>query len=104
MEDVEVMDVVSQMEHDRFFLKRDYGDEGHGWTEVSKEEFISAESDAGFHSKLGPGHLATAGFSKVWGETPHLRCIEGRTVSTRFTNPDAFQDDPDFRIAWIGHK
>lgn len=31
--------------------------------EVTKEEYIAAELRNGFHSKFGPGHIATAGFS-----------------------------------------
>lgn len=30
--------------------------------EVTKEEYIKAERQAGFHSKLGPDHEATGGF------------------------------------------
>lgn len=45
---------------ERYFLKADYRTE---WDEVSKEQFIQAEQAAGFHSKFGLYHLATAGFS-----------------------------------------
>jgi hypothetical protein len=32
------------------------------WQEVTKEQFIEAELQAGFHSSHGPGTIATAGF------------------------------------------
>lgn len=45
---------------ERYYLKADYQTE---WDEVSKEQFINAEQAAGFHSKFGPSHPATGGFS-----------------------------------------
>ena len=33
------------------------------WKEVTKEQYMRAERAAGFRSKFGPGHIATAGFS-----------------------------------------
>ena len=50
------------MDGDRYIL----GVKGHPetFTEVSEEEFIRAESGAGFRSKFGPGRVATGGFSR----------------------------------------
>ena len=44
----------------RYFVKYDEEDD---WVEVSKERFIRAERQAGFHSKFGPDNVATGGFS-----------------------------------------
>ncbi len=33
------------------------------YTKVSKKEYIRAEGEAGFYSKFGGNHIATAGFS-----------------------------------------
>jgi len=44
----------------KYYLKGDWEEE---YTEVTKEQFIAAERNAGFHSKSGPDSLATAGFS-----------------------------------------
>ena len=43
----------------RFYLKADSE-----WTRVSKEAYLEAEQWAGFRSKFGRDHIATAGFSK----------------------------------------
>lgn len=45
---------------ERYLLKADHQTE---WDEVTKEQFITAEQAAGFHSRFGPKHLATGGFS-----------------------------------------
>ena len=44
----------------KYYLQTFYNKE---WKEVSKEEFMRAERIAGFHSKRGPGTVATGGFS-----------------------------------------
>ena len=43
----------------KYYLKADFMDE---YKEVSKQEFIQAEQNAGFRSKFGRNHLATGGF------------------------------------------
>jgi hypothetical protein len=44
---------------DRFWLKADHQP---NYVEVTKEEYVHAEKAAGFHSKFGPDHPATAAF------------------------------------------
>lgn len=43
----------------KYFLKADWED---NYKEVTKEQYIKAERDAGFHSKSGDG-IATASFT-----------------------------------------
>ncbi len=43
----------------KYYLKADHQKE---WDEVTKEQFINAELNAGFRSKFGSGHIATGGF------------------------------------------
>jgi hypothetical protein len=48
------------------------------WYEVTKEQFVAAERDAGFHNTLGqPNEPATAGFSGRYG-------IEGAVTTEPF--------------------
>jgi hypothetical protein len=44
----------------RYYLKADHQTE---WQEVSQEQFVTAESNAGFRPKPGCGPVATGGFS-----------------------------------------
>lgn len=55
---------------ERYYLRRDRGK----WYEVTQDEFIHAEREAGFIPKADCGPLATAGFG-VSG--PDL-CLDGR--------------------------
>jgi len=68
---------------DRYIL----GVKGHPetFTEVSEEEFIRAESGAGFRSKFGPGRVATGGFS--------TGTVQGSVVASGF--------DFDEYLEWI---
>lgn len=89
----DILAMTEQMEHDRFFLKQNDAP----WYEVTREQFIGAEQACGFRSKFGRDHVATAGF----GHTSHGAEIQGRTISTKYSDPDSFQWDPEFRkVAW----
>ena len=44
----------------KYFLKADHQEEEE---EVTEEDFITAERNAGFHSKFGRNSVATGGFS-----------------------------------------
>ena len=55
---------------ERYWLREDTS----SWREVTQEEFIQAESDAGFQPKSGCGPVATAGFSSEDKDG----CVEGR--------------------------
>jgi len=48
---------------ERYWLQKD----GSPWREVTREEFVSAEKDAGFYPKSGCGSVATNGFSSSSG-------------------------------------
>lgn len=56
------------MDRNKYYLKASWQDE---YSEVSKEEYIKAEQSAGFRSKFGDGHIATAAFDggSVRGQT-----------------------------------
>lgn len=51
------------MNHHRYFLAVDLGDEEPLWQEVTKEKYVNAERAAGFRSKFGNDQPATAAFS-----------------------------------------
>lgn len=60
---------LHQMDHtaerqrrERYFIKPSVIEDD-GYTEVTKDQFITAEHQAGFRSKGGPGTVATGGFS-----------------------------------------
>jgi len=55
----------------KYYLKVSWQKE---YTEVTKEEYIRAERNAGFHSKFGDGEIATASFSNgnVEGKVRYL--------------------------------
>ena len=54
---------MSDEKQDRYYLALDLGDSEPDWKEVTREQFIRAERAAGFRSKFGDDHPATAGFS-----------------------------------------
>lgn len=45
---------------ERYYLKADWQTE---WQEVTQDQFVDAERNAGFHPKSGCGPVATGGFS-----------------------------------------
>jgi hypothetical protein len=57
------------------------------WQEATREQFIQAERNAGFHPKPGCGDIATAGFS-------------GRSTKGRITHGEITEEqygwDPEF--------
>lgn len=61
---------------DRYYLKWGHMED---YEEVSKERYVEAERAAGFISKFGPEHPATAGFSKTEGKrTVHGKIVYGK--------------------------
>jgi hypothetical protein len=59
---------------ERYFVKIDDKPE----REVTAEEFVRAERDAGFHPKPGCGPFATAGFGSTRYTEGGTRSISGR--------------------------
>ena len=57
------------------------------WQEATREQFVQAEREAGFHPKPGCGDVATAGFGN--GIT------EGRVTYGKITE-EQYGRDPDF--------
>lgn len=64
---------------ERFFLWITGGAE----REVTREEFIRAERSAGFRSKFGPDHPATAGFSNgvLHGRTENEDLLDAARIA-----------------------
>ena len=56
----------------KYYLKFTWEDD---WREVTKEQFIQAEQDAGFHSRFGPTEAATDGLGNgsIQGNVVHMR-------------------------------
>jgi hypothetical protein len=55
---------------DRYFLRHSTDD----WTEVTKEEYVRAERQAGFHNTMGqPNEPATSSFGAAGGLRGQIR-------------------------------
>ena len=69
------------MASEKYYLKADFMDEE---KEVTKEEYLRAERVAGFMSKFGIDHIATASFggNGVSGRTEHIDDGELNTLTT----------------------
>jgi len=61
--------------------------------EVTKEEFIKAERQAGFYSKFGPDHLATGGFGGG-GISGSIRYEEISTKELGQILEEKYNEDP----------
>jgi len=59
-----MVDPVRDWEPKQYFLALELGNwEEPDWKEVTKEQYVKAEHTAGFRSKFGWNHIATAGFT-----------------------------------------
>ena|SRR5665213_397553 len=75
------------MSEERFFLKTDWT----SWQEVTKEQWVKAERNAGFINTMNkPDELATGGFN--------ARGISGMIISSS-TKPEDYSWNPIFRKA-----
>jgi hypothetical protein len=72
---------------DHYFVKLGAGP----YREVTRAEWIDYEHRAGFHSKFGPDHPATAGFSNG--------VIAGSTFNPRYSTPEQYDWKPELRAA-----
>lgn len=76
------------MDNDRYFLKTDV----HPWLEVTFEQFLQAERNAGFRSHGGPGTLATGGFTGGG--------VSGRVISATATRDSYDWDEAFMNVAF----
>ena len=87
--------MISTHEEWYFLRLNDYGLLKTPWQKVDREDFISAEHQAGFYPKGGEGQVATAGFS-------------GNNIEGTIIHPSTFQAylydwNPELRDAVLEH-